>query len=368
MRVGTVRERKPQEYRVGLTPNAVESLVAGGHEVLIETGAGLGSGFPDEHYVAAGAGIMPDLASVYDAADMVVKVKEPQPEEFPCLRPGLILFTYLHLAAEPAVAHALLSSKTTGIAYETVVDFDGSLPLLIPMSQVAGRMAAEVGAQLLKKPGPGRGKLLGGVPGVAPARVVILGAGTVATNACRIAVGLGGDVVMVAPDYPRLRRIDDLFQGSVTTLSSVPSNIARAVNGADLVIAGVLVPGAVAPKLLTRELVRSMGEGAVYVGVSIDQGGASETSRPTTLENPTYVEEGVVHYCVTNMPGAVPHTSTMALEATTLPYILDLASKGLEGMVAADPGFAKGVNTYDGEVTLRPVAEALGLPWRELRL
>jgi alanine dehydrogenase len=366
MRVGTVRERKPQEHRVGLTPNGVESLAAEGHEVLIETAAGLGSGFTDEHYVAAGARILPDLAGVYAAADLIVKVKEPQPEEFEHLRPGLMLFTYLHLAAEPAVARALLETRTTGIAYETVVDVDGSLPLLIPMSQVAGRMAAEVGAHLLKKPGPGRGKLLGGVPGVAPARVVILGAGTVATNACRIAVGLGGDVVMIAPDYPRLRRIDDLFHGSVTTLSAVPSNIARAVSGADLVIAAVLVPGAKAPRLLTRALIRSMGEGAVYIDVSIDQGGASETSRPTTLENPTYIEEGVIHYCVANMPGAVPYTSTMALEATTLPYILGLAGKGLEQMVADDPGFAKGVNTYDGEVTLRPVAEALELPWREL--
>jgi alanine dehydrogenase len=363
MIVGTVREVKAEEYRVGLTPHGVHALRAAGHRVLVEPGAGAGSGFDDAAYEQAGANLV-DLADrVWQEADLVVKVKEPQPEEFEKLRPGLTLFTYLHLAASPEVAGALLDRQVTAIAYETVTSPDGTLPLLVPMSQIAGRLATEVGAQFLRKPGPGRGKLLSGLPGVPPARVVILGSGTVSSNACAVAVGLEAHVTVLALNLEQLRRIEMTWRGRVAVLISNPLSIAESLRGADLLVCGVLVPGGVAPKLASRQMVRSMGPGAVVVDVSIDQGGCTETSRPTTHADPIYVEEGVVHYCVPNMPSAVPHTATGALTAATLPYLLRLADLGPEAALRTDPGLATGLNTYQGHLTYEPVARAQGRPY-----
>jgi len=362
MIVGTVKEVKVEEYRVGLTPHGAHALREAGHRVLVERRAGVGSGFNNEAYEQAGADLVDSADTVWREADLVVKVKEPQPEELDKLRPGLTLFTYLHLAALPEVTGALLDRQVTAIAYETVQLPDNSLPLLVPMSQIAGRMATEVGAQFLRKPGPGRGKLLSGLPGVAPARVVILGSGTVSSNACGIAVGLGGQVTILARNLEQLRRIEMTWRGRVAILISSRLAIAEALRGADLLICGVLVPGGIAPKLASREMVRSMGPGAVVVDVSIDQGGCTETSRPTTHADPIYVEEGVVHYCVPNMPGAVPHTATGALTAATLPYLLRLADLGPEAALRADPALAKGLNTYKGHLTYEPVARAQGRP------
>lgn len=362
MIVGTVKEVKVEEYRVGLTPHGTHALCEAGHRVLVERRAGAGSGFDDESYEQAGAELVDSAEKVWQDADLVIKVKEPQPEELDRLRPGLTLFTYLHLAALPEVTGALLDRQVTAIAYETVQLPDNTLPLLVPMSQIAGRMATEVGAQFLRKPGPGRGKLLSGLPGVAPARVVILGSGTVSGNACGIAVGLGAQVTILARNLEQLRRIEMTWRGRVAILISSRLAIAEALRGADLLVCGVLVPGGIAPKLVSREMVRSMGPGAVVVDVSIDQGGCTETSRPTTHADPIYVDEGVVHYCVPNMPGAVPHTATGALTAATLPYLLRLADLGPETALRTDPALAEGLNTYKGHLTYEPVARAQGRP------
>ena len=359
MIVGTVREIKTAEHRVGLTPEGADALVRRGHRVLVEAGAGLGSGFEDDAYRRVGAEIVASADDVWRLAELLVKVKEPLEREFGQLRSGLILFTYLHLAALPEATRALVDSGCVAIAYETVQLADGSLPLLIPMSQIDGRMATEVAAQWLRKPGPGRGKLLSGLPGAAPARVVILGAGTVSTNACAVAVALGAQVTVISRGLEGLRRIEERWPGRVTTLTSTPYSISQALEGADALIAGVLVVGAEAPKLVLREQVRSMGPGAVIVDVDIDQGGCVETARPTTHDDPVYVEEGVVHYGVANMPGSVPHTSTAALTAATLPYVLRLADGGLDAL-KQDPALAAGANVVRGRITNGGVAEAVG--------
>jgi alanine dehydrogenase len=363
MIIGAVREVKVGEHRVGLTPHGAHALRAAGHRVLVERGAGVGSGFEDAAYEQAGAKLMDSADGVWQEADLVVKAKEPQPEEFDRLRPGLTLFSFLHLAASPAVTDALLSHQVTAIAYETVASSDGTLPLLLPMSQIAGRLATQVGAQLLRKPGPGRGKLLSGLPGVLPARVVILGSGTVSSNACAAAVGLEAQVTVLGVNLEQLRRLEMTWRGRVAVLVSNHLAIAESLRGADLLIGGVLVPGSAAPKLATREMIRSMGPGAVVVDVCIDQGGCTETSRPTTHDDPIYVEEGVIHYCVPNMPGAVPQTASGALTAATLPYLLRLADLGPEAALRADPGFARGLNTYQGHLTYEPVAQAQGRPY-----
>jgi alanine dehydrogenase len=360
--IGTVREVKAEEYRVGLTPAGTRDLVRLGHRVLVEGGAGEGSGFPDATYEAAGATIVSSAAEAWATADLIVKVKEPQPAEFGLSRRDQTLFTYLHLAALPEVTKALLETGTTSIAYETVELADGSLPLLIPMSQIAGRMAPQVGAHLLQRPGPSRGKLMSGLPGSPPARVVIFGAGTVATNACDVAIALGAEVTVLAPTLAELRLIEDRHPGRLKTLPSSPSNIDEAIIGADLLISGVNVRGGrVAPKLVSREDLRSVGPGAVIVDVAIDQGGIFETSRPTTHAQPTYVEEGVIHYCVANMPGAVPRTSTSALTAATLPYVEKLAQLGTAKALSSDPSLARGLMTRNGELVSRGVAQTLGL-------
>ena len=365
MKVGTITETKVEEYRVGLTPQGVRALSRAGHRAFVQRGAGLGSTFADEQYEAAGATVLPTAAEVAQSVDILVKVKEPLPPEYALLRSGLILFTYLHLAPVPELTRALLESGVDSIAYENVRKPDGSLPLLFPMSQVAGRMAAEVGAQLLKKPGPGRGKLLGGITGVAPARVVVLGTGTVSTAACRVLVGLEARTTVLSRDQQRLAALESQFRGRLSTRVISPAVLAEELEGADLFISGVLVPGDVAPKLVSREMVRSMGPGAVIVDVSIDQGGVCETSRPTTHAEPTYVEEGVLHYCVANMPGAVPRTSTEALTAATLPYVLRLADRGLDAL-REDPSLAAGASTIRGKLVSRPVAEAQELPYTPL--
>ncbi len=365
MKVGTITETKVEEYRVGLTPQGVRDLSQAGHRAFVQRGAGLGSTFADEQYEAAGATILPTAAEVAQSVDLLVKVKEPLPPEYALLRSGLILFTYLHLAPAPDLTRALLESGVDSVAYETVRKPDGSLPLLFPMSQVAGRMAAEVGAQLLKKPGPGRGKLLGGIAGVAPARVVVLGTGTVSTAACRVLVALEARTTVLSRDQQRLAALESQLRGRLSTRVISPAVLAEELEGADLFISGVLVPGDVAPKLVSREMVRSMGAGAVIVDVSIDQGGVCETSRPTTHAEPTYVEEGVLHYCVANMPGAVPRTSTEALTAATLPYVLRLAGRGLDAL-RQDPSLAAGASTIHGKLVSRPVAEAQELPYTPL--
>lgn len=365
MRVGTIKETKTEEYRVGLTPAGAHALAAAGHEVLVERGAGVGSGHPDEAYERAGTKIIGSAADVAKNVDLLVKVKEILPHEYSLLRPGLLLFTYLHLAPEPELTRELLDTKTNAIAYETVQKEDGSLPLLIPMSQVAGRMAGEIAAQYLKKPGPSRGKLLGGIAGVSPARAVVLGSGTVGTAAARVLVGLGARVTVIARDMQKLRDLDMQMQGRITTRVSSAGVIAEELAGADVLVAGVLVNGSLAPKLVSREMVRSMGEGAVIVDVGIDQGGVCETSRPTSHTDPIYVEEGVIHYCVPNMPGAVPRTSTEALTGATLPYVLKLAARGLDAL-RDDPTLAAGAATINGKLTSKPVADAQGIEYTPL--
>lgn len=361
MIVGTVRELKIGELRVGLTPEGADALVRAGHSVLIESGAGAGSSLPDDAYRAAGAEIVATADDVWQRAELLVKVKEPVPEEFGRLRSGQILFTYLHLAAATDAARALIDAGGAAVAYETVQLPDGSLPLLIPMSEIAGRLGTEAAAQWLRKPGPGRGKLLSGLPGAPPAHVVILGAGTVSTNACAVAVALGARVTVISKGLEALRRIEERWPGRVTTLTPSPYSIDRALEGADALITGVLVAGARAPKVVAREQVRRMGEGAVVVAVDIDQGGSVETARATTMDDPVYVEEGVVHYGVANMPGSVPHTSTNALTAATLPYALRLAEHGLEAL-RTDAALGAGLNVLGGKVTNRGVAEALNVP------
>jgi alanine dehydrogenase len=360
MKIGVPKEIKPQENRVGATPGTVAQLVAAGHEVFVETTAGAGIGVTDEAYTRVGANIVADADAVFAIADMIVKVKEPQPVECARLRPHHILFTYLHLAPDPEQAKALMKSGCTAIAYETVVGREGGLPLLAPMSEVAGRMATQVGAHCLLKPQGGLGKLMGGVPGVAPAKVVILGGGVAGLNACEIAHGMRADVTLFDRSKKVLVDIDRQFNGMVTTLMSTPDAVEEAVIEADLVIGAVLIPGASAPKLVTRKMLRKMKDGAVLVDISIDQGGCFETSRPTTHADPTYVVDGVVHYCVANMPGAAPLTSTFALNAVTAPYMLALAGKGVDKALADDPGFAEGLNVRAGRITNAAVADALG--------
>jgi len=367
MTVGIPKEIKDSEYRVALTPAGAGALRMNGHRVLVERGAGEGSGFSDEAYAAEGAEIVEKAGDVWKRADMVMKVKEPLPEEFGHFREGLILFTYLHLAAAPGLAEALLRSKVTAIAYETIQLPNGALPLLTPMSEVAGRMAVQIGAQYLEAFYGGRGVLLGGVPGVPPADVVILGGGIVGTNAAKMALGLGANVVVIERSAERMRQLDDMFGGSVRTLMSNPYNIANAVQRADLLIGAVLIPGARTPRLVTEQMVRKMKKGAVIVDVAVDQGGSIETvDRVTTHSEPTYVRHGVVHYAVANIPGAVPRTSTFALTNVTLPYALELADKGFLKAVNENPALKLGVNTHRGAVTHPAVAASLGLPLQRL--
>lgn len=366
MRVGTVKESKGGENRVGLTPQGVRTLVEAGQEMYIETGAGINSGFPDEDYRQAGAKVLPRAREVFDRCQMIVKVKEPLPPEFDFLHPGQILFTFLHLAAEERLTRELLERRVTAIGYETVELPDGSLPILTPMSEIAGRMAVLVGAHYLQRNQGGYGKLITGVPGVPKGKVVILGSGVVGSNAAKIAVALGAQVTVIGTKLPQLRYLENILHGDVMTLISDSYNIEAAVMEADLLIGAVLITGAKAPKLVSRSLVRKMRPGSVIVDVSIDQGGCMETSHPTTHQNPIYMEEGVLHYCVTNMPGAVPYTSTLALTSVSTPYVLEIASRGLEEALSSNPALAKGVNTFAGKATCPGVAEALGLKYEPL--
>ncbi len=362
MRVGCPREIKNNENRVGLTPAGVRSLVSAGHEVTVEAGAGERSGFSDAEYQATGARLAATAAEVFERAELLVKVKEPQPAEIEQLRPGQVLFTYLHLAPDPEQARGLLRRKVTGIAYETIHDGSGRLPLLTPMSEVAGRMAAHVGAFYLQQPNGGRGMLLGGVPGVPPAHVVVLGAGVVGLNAIKVAAGMGARVTALDRSLPTHRYLDDIVGNRIETLWSNEQHVEEAVVQADLVIGAVLIPGASAPKLVTRRMLPEMKPGSVIVDVAVDQGGCVETTRPTTHADPVYFVDGVLHYAVANMPGALPRTSTIALTNATLPYALKLAGKGVREALRSDPGFLAGLNTHDGHITCRPVAESLGLP------
>ncbi|MBM4414816.1 MAG: alanine dehydrogenase [Chloroflexi bacterium] len=366
MIVGTVRETKADEYRVALTPQGVADIVQAGHAVLVERTAGVGSNYADEEYAAAGATVLPTPADVYARAELMCEVKEPQPSEYELLREGQLLFTYLHLAAEPAVTDALLRSRCIAIGYETVRRDDGFLPLLAPMSEVAGRMAVEIGAHYLKRPGPGRGMLLGGLPGVPPAHVVIVGSGNVGRNAVRAAVGAGARVTVASIDQNQLRALEELYAGRVETLLATPQALTHALAGADLLIGAVLVEGRRAPVVVSRAMVRSMGLGAVIVDVAVDQGGCVETTRATKHDEPIYVEEGVVHYAVPNMPGAVPRTASRALTNLTLPYILRVANGGFAAAVRADSALRRGVNTYLGELTHEAVAQSLSRPWTPL--
>jgi alanine dehydrogenase len=365
MRVGTIKETKNEEFRVGLTPAGVHALVSAGQGVLVERGAGIGSGFADAAYESVGGRVLDSAAEVAAGVDMLVKVKEILPSEYDLLRSGLLLFTYLHLAPDRELTRRLLDSRTNAIAYETVQRPDGSLPLLIPMSQVAGRMAGEIAAQYLKKPGPGRGKLLGGIAGVSPARAVVLGSGTVGTAASRVLVALGARVTVTSTDLQRLAALETQLGDRIATRVTSPSMLEQELAEADILIGAVLVPGGIAPKLVSRAMVRSMGEGAVIVDVGIDQGGICETSRPTSHDAPVFVEEGVIHYCVPNMPGAVPQTSTEALTGATLPCVLKLADRGLDAL-RDDPSLGAGANTINGKLTSQPVAEAQGLEYTPL--
>jgi alanine dehydrogenase len=366
MIIGIPKEIKDNEYRVSLTPGGTETLTQAGHQVLVQAGAGEGSGFLDEEYAEAGAEIVSGAAQTWNQAEMVMKVKEPLPQEFEFLREGLLLYTYLHLAAEPEVTKQLLERKVTAIAYETVQLPNGYLPLLTPMSEVAGRMAVQVAAHYLEKMNGGRGKLMGGVPGVRPADVVIIGGGTVGINAAMMALGMGAHVTIIDINADRLRYLDEVLHGNLITLSSNPRNVADSVRYADVVIGGVLVPGAKAPHLVTREMIKTMKLGSVVVDVAVDQGGCLETTRPTSHSDPVFVVDGVIHYCVTNMPGAVPRTSTYALSNATLPYALKLANLGFVEAVKSDSALAKGVNTYAGHVTCEGVAIANGLEFQPL--
>ena len=367
MKIGVPREIKVHEYRVGLVPAGVHELVEGGHQVLVQSGAGAGIGFEDADYQHAGAKIAAQAADVFGTADLIVKVKEPQLAECKMLRTGQTLFTYLHLAADKAQAEALLASGATAIAYETVTAADGSLPLLTPMSEVAGRMSVQVGANCLQKANGGFGVLLGGVPGVQPAKVVILGGGVSGTHAAEMAVGLRADVTVVDRSVKRLRELSTMFSSQLKTVYSTAHAIEALVRDADLVIGAVLIAGAAAPKLVTRAMVKTMKPGAVLVDIAIDQGGCFETSRPTTHAEPTYVLDGVIHYCVTNMPGAVPRTSTFALTNATLPYVKAIADQGWRQALANDAGLARGLNVHAGQLTHEAVARALGFDFRAYR-
>jgi alanine dehydrogenase len=358
MRIGVPTEIKTDEYRVGMTPAGAAVLVTDGHEVFIQSGAGNGSGFSDDEYKSAGAKILPDADAVFDKAEMIVKVKEPIEADLKRLKDQQLLFTYLHLAPVPDLTEALLKKKITGIAYETITDErKRTLPLLTPMSEVAGRMSVHVGAYYLHKPNGGRGVLLGGVPGTLPADVIIIGGGVVGTNAAKMAAGLGARVTILDTNLERLRQLDDIFRGTVQTLASNIAHIAEAVRHADLLVGGVLIPGAAAPKLVTRDMIKTMKKGSVIVDVAIDQGGCVETAHATTHSNPVYEVDGVVHYCVANMPGAVPRTSTIALTNATLPYARRIAKLGFKKAVE-DSGLAEGVNVYKGAITYQAVAES----------
>ncbi len=361
MIIGVPKEIKDYEYRVSLTPDGARVLLQAGHRVVVEPSAGQGSGFSDDAYRQAGVQVAGSKAEVFQQADLIVKVKEPQLSECALFRPGQVLFTYLHLASLPDLTKALVAADITAIAYETVEARDHSLPMLRPMSEIAGRLAVQIGAHYLGTVQGGRGLLLAGVPGVPPAHVAVLGAGVVGTSAVRIAVGMGARVTVINLDLDRLRFLDDLYGGRIATCAATASAIERAVVEADLVIGAVLVPGARAPKVVSRALVKKMKPGSVIVDVAVDQGGCCETTRPTTHSDPVYVVDGVLHYCVTNMPGIVPHTSTLALTNTTLPYIVRLASEGVEKAIRSDPGLAKGVNVMNGRITCQGVADAHGL-------
>lgn len=367
MRVGVPKEVKPDEYRVAMMPVGVELLVKSGHEVFVETQAGVGSGFLDELYTQAGAKVVPTAKDVFSNADMIVKVKEPQPQEIGMFRPGQVVFTYFHFAADPRLTQACMEAEIVAIAYETIRDKQGRLPLLTPMSEIAGKMSIQEGAKYLEKPMMGRGILLGGVPGVAPAHVVVLGAGVVGTNAAKVAAGLGANVVLMDINLERLRYLDDVMPANVSTIYSDIHTIRENLRLADLVIGAVLIPGAKAPRLVSRQQLVEMKNGSVIVDVAIDQGGCIETARPTTHQQPTFVVEGVVHYCVTNMPGAVGRTSTIALCNATLPYALKIANQGYEKAAAEDPGFGDGINLVSGRVTHAAVAESLHMKHQPLK-
>lgn len=361
MIIGIPKEIKDNEYRVALTPAGAHTLAQAGHRILVETEAGAGSGFLDDEYINAGAETVPTHAEAFEKAEMVMKVKEPLPQEYSLLSDGLLLFTYLHLAAEEELTHVLMESGTTAIAYETVQLADASLPLLTPMSGVAGRMSVQVAAHYLERTRGGRGKLLGGVPGVLPADVVIIGGGTVGTNAAEMALGMGASVLILDINTDRLRYLSEVLHGNLMTLASNALNIAEAVKRADVVIGAVLLAGAKAPHLVTRAMVKSMKPGSVIVDVAVDQGGCIETTRPTSHSDPIFVLDGVIHYCVTNMPGAVPRTSTYALSNATLRYAVKLANKGFVEAVKQDPALANGVNVHQGSITCSAVAESFGL-------
>jgi alanine dehydrogenase len=365
--VGVPKEIKDHEARVGLVPSGVGALVEAGHQVFIETGAGEKSTLSDAEYEEFGAEIVQSSAEVWRRSDLVVKVKEPQPSEYELMRPGLMLFTYLHLAPLPELTATLLEKRVNAIAYETIREKDGSLPLLTPMSEVAGRMAVQVGAQYLEAPNGGRGILLGGIPGVSAANVAILGGGVVGHNAAKMAVGLGAHVTIIDRNLDRLRTLDDIYNSQIVTLASNTWTIRETLRLADLVVGAVLIPGAAAPKLVRRDMIRSMKRGSVVVDVAIDQGGCFETSHPTTHTDPTYYVDDVVHYCVSNMPAAVPHTSTFGLTNATFPYVMQIASKGLEKACEDSPAICEGVNTYQGYVTYPAVAESQGRQWKELQ-
>jgi alanine dehydrogenase len=366
MKIGLPKEIKDNEYRVGLTPAGVNSLVNAGHTVFVQRSAGEGSGFTDDQYVTAGGKILDTADDVWGEGDMIVKVKEPIQPEYARMREDQLLFTYLHLAPEFELTKQMMERKVTGVAYETITDRHGHLPLLTPMSEVAGRMSVQVGATYLEKMNGGRGILLGGVPGVPAANVVIIGGGVVGTEAAKMAVGLGARVTIIDKNLERLRELDDIFLSKVQTLASSHYAIAEAISHADLVIGAVLVVGAAAPKLITRDMLKLIPHGAVLVDVAVDQGGCFETTHATTHSNPTYYEEGVLHYCVANMPGAVPRTSTFALTNATLPYALALANKGFEQAIRDDAGLQEGVNTYAGKLTYDAVAESQNLEYTPL--
>ena len=366
MKIGLPKEIKDNEYRVGLTPAGVNALVHAGHEVFVQKSAGEGSGFADELYVKAGGKLLDTADEIWQTGDMIVKVKEPVAPEYPRMRENQLLFTYLHLAPEFELTKQMMERKVTGVAYETITDKKGSLPLLTPMSEVAGRMAVQVGATYLEKMNGGKGILLGGVPGVPAANVVIIGGGIVGTEAAKMAVGLGAKVTIIDINLDRLRQLDDIFLSKVQTLASSRYSIHEAISHADLVIGGVLVVGAAAPKLVTRDMLKDIPNGSVLVDVAVDQGGCFETTHATTHSNPTFYEEGVLHYCVANMPGAVPRTSTFALTNATLPYALALANKGFEQAIADDEGLKEGVNTYAGKCTYQAVATSQNIEYTPL--
>ncbi|HRK31052.1 MAG TPA: alanine dehydrogenase [Tepidisphaeraceae bacterium] len=368
MKIGVPKEIKSDEYRVAMTPAGAEAMARAGHQVFVEAQAGVGSGFGDELYTAVGATIVGTAAEVFTAADMIVKVKEPQPAEISQFKPGQIIFTYFHFAASRELTQACMDSQITAIAYETITDKRGTLPLLTPMSEIAGKMSVQEGAKYLEKPMSGRGILLGGVPGVPPAHVLVIGGGVVGTNAAKIAAGLGANVVLMDVSLDRLRYLDDVMPANVSTVYSNSYNIREHLQLADLVVGAVLIPGAKAPSLVSRADLKLMKHGAVIVDVAIDQGGCVETARATTHKEPTYIIDHVVHYCVANMPGAVGRTSTLALTNATLPYALKIATKGYKAAAQADPGLVEGINLVNGQVTYQAVADCFGLKYSELKL